>query len=328
MMLLWTYFAYTRRPHTSVRTMLMLILGIVTILLELFPNIESNGIATSIYLVVGGLLHYYSVVNGHKMLKGLVYAVIIIPVAVLPYITEDTPYEKLVKSFKYRNEKSLSRLLDVSFLPPFDIDTVYIVKSDSEPLIKTARFKFRKPYNVSEYMYNVGLIKQLYAKNMHTTHESRNRQLFLTSEYNEAQDIRSYSAVAIDLYDAGFIVSYGEYTSQTDPAHISDLKHIYGSIPSYTSLYRYCRYVWDKIDGEEIILLDEPFDREDIIAMKDCCEKDNTWSYEMHSDTTILYYKTQANKKAVQRTSFTFVPNMTGGSEAIRVKYRRVLTEE
>lgn len=327
MMLLWAYFAYTKRPHNSVRTMLMLILGLMTIILEILPLVDSHGKATSIYLIISGLLHFLSVAKENKWLIGSAHAAIILPVAILPFIVKDTPYEKLVKSFKYRNEKALSRLIDVSFLPTFEIDTVYIVNQDSEPTIKTARFKFRKPYDVSEYMYSVGLIKQLYTQHMHTTHESRNHPIYLASEYTEIPEGRAYTAASIDLYDAGFVVSYGEYTNQTDPAHINDIKYIYGSVPPFSSLYRYSRYVWDRIVGEEIILLDVPFDEEDIITMRDCCENDNSWSVEMHSDTTLLYYKTQASKKAVQQTVFTLIPNMMGGCEVVHVNYRRDLTE-
>lgn len=326
MMLLWVYFAYTRRPHTSVRTMLMLIVGIAAILHELLPNTESVGNASSIYLLIGGLLHYMSVAKYNKWLIALAHTVIIVPVVCLHFFIKDTPYEKLVKGFKYRNEKALARILDISFLPPFEMDTVYVVKSDSEPTITTARFRFTKPFDVPEYRYNVGLVKQLYAKNMHTTHDSRKHPLYLASEYTETDGCRSYSAASVDLYDAGFIVSYGEYTNQTDPAHIGDIKYIYGSVPPHTSLYRYNRYVWDKVEGEEIILLDEPFDEEDIIAMKDCCYNDASWSVEMLSDTTVLHYKTQASKKALQQTTFTLIPNMSGGCEAVHVNYHRELT--
>lgn len=326
MMLLWAYFAYNRRPHTSVRTMLMLILGITAILHETLPDTENVGNASAIYLLLGGLLHYMSVAKYNKWLIAFAHAIIIIPVACLHFFIKDTPYEKLVKSFKYRNEKALSRIIDTSILPPFSLDTVFVVKSDSEPVITTARFKYHKPYDVSEYRYNVALVQQLYAKNMHTTNISKSHLLYLASEFTEPADYRAYTAASIDLYDAGFIVSYGEYTDQTDPAHISDIKFIYGSIPPHTSLYRFNRYGWNKVEGYEIILLDEPFDEEDIIAMKDCCYNDASWSVEMLSDTTVLHYKTQASKKALQQTTFTLIPNMSGGCEAVHVNYHRELT--
>lgn len=323
MILLWSYFAYRRRPHNSVRTMLMFILGIVAIMLELFPDLELNGKPTAVYLLLAGTLHYFSVHRGTDVKCLLLHAVFILPVVIQPYIHVDSSYDKLVHSFRYRNEKSLSNILDISILPAFELDTVYEEPELSEPRLITARFKFQQPFDKELYQQNVLLLQQLYLRHMHRTQTSNGELVYLASESAETPNGRKYIASSVAFHSTGFTVTYGEYTDQIDPVNIHFLEQIIGPMPGYTSLYRYNNYSFTRIQGEEIILLDDRLMEDDFLRINiSCADKDN-WYSEQRNDTTFVTNVKHINRKTSQTTRFIFVPDQMGGCEAVHIQNLR-----
>lgn len=329
MIALWGYFAYLRKPHISLRAMSMIIVGIVAIMVECFPNVEC-GVATSYYLLFAGLLHYLSNRKGKSdILLFVTYASTIIPIAILPYVIEDSPYEVMTKSFKYNNEKSLANLIDVSILPRFEMDTVYIEDNNSEPKLITARFSYRGNYDLAQYQMNVNLVKQLYTRHMHKTCLNQKKNVYLASEVSENADCRTFYSAAIDLYDSGFSVTYGEYTDRIDPVHIGYLSQLFGDVPDYTSIFRHNVHTWDKVDGEEVILLETPLTREDFERLKVVCSGDKSWSMKNRQDTTDLIFQNDINERTSQITVFTMLPDQMGGCEAIHIKsVREIMTSQ
>ncbi|MDO4460941.1 MAG: hypothetical protein Q4C30_00400 [Bacteroidia bacterium] len=320
MIALWGYFAYTKRPHISLRAMFMIIAGIVTIMVECFPNTDI-GIASSYFLLTAGLIHYLSNRKGKNDILFIVtYIASVIPVSILPYVIEDSPYEKMVKSFKYKDVKTLANLIDVSILPSFELDTLYIDDNISDPKLITAKFVYKADFDKKSYLENVELMKQMYPRHIHSTQINQNREMYFASEVTNGAECRTFSSAAIDLYDTGFSVTYGEYNDRVDPVHIGYLSQVFGDIPEHTSIFRRNVHSWVKVDGEEIILLETPLYSEDIERLKIVCTREPLWSVESSNDTFILKYTNIINNKTTHTVTYTMTPDQYGGCESIHVR--------
>lgn len=326
MILLWCRFAYLKRPHNSVRTMLMFILGIVAIMLELYPGIDIDGKPTAAYLIFAGALHYFSIRRGTDILMLIAHLAVIVPLAILPSVLTDTPYQRMLKTFKYRNEKALSNLIDVSILPPFELDSVYHEPVESEPRLITGNFVFQKPFDQEQYLQNVYLVKQLYVRHMHPTMTSNGMPVYLASEVTQTETGKKTTAASISFNSVGFSVTYGEYTNQIDPVNVHYIEQLMGEKPEYQSIYRYFIYGWDKIKGQEIVLLETPLQEEDMLRMQISCSNNDAWQSEVRNDTTFFTNVKRLNKRTSQTTTFTMVPDQMGGCEVMRVDYLRVST--